>query len=126
MKLTRHDMSVILRQFPNIKLSYEKIYHKKVYNSNIKNAIHVKKAKLSGYTCIESDIIHDDFSGDVAKGDTIIFKEVGAYSVVMKPPFILPDVAIIQFNKITNCYDLIRVKQTFNDVFHNFKFLKND
>lgn len=97
-----------------------------VYNSNINNAIHVKKAKLSGYTCIESDIIHDDFSGDIAKGDTIIFKEVGAYSVVMKPPFILPDVAIIQFNKVTNCYDLIREKQTFNDVFHNFKFLKND
>ena len=97
-----------------------------VYNSNIKNAINVKKAKLSGYTCIESDIIHNDFSGDVAKGDTIIFKEVGAYSVVMKPPFILPDVAIIQSNKSTNCYDLIRGKQTFNDVFHNFKFLKND
>ena len=97
-----------------------------VYNSNIKNTIHVKKAKLTGYTCIESDIIHDDFSGDVAKGDTIIFKEVGAYSVVMKPPFILPDVAIIQFNKITNSYDLIRGKQTFNDVFHNFNFLKND
>lgn len=97
-----------------------------VYNSNIDNTIYVKKAKLSGYTCIESDIIHDDFSGDIAKGDTIIFKEVGAYSVVMKPPFILPDVAIIQFNKNTNCYDLIRCKQTFNDVFHNFKFLKND
>ena len=97
-----------------------------VHNSNINNAIHVKKAKVSGYTCIESDIIHDDFSGDIAKGDTIIFKEVGAYSVVMKPPFILPDVAIIQFNKVTNCYDLIREKQTFNDVFHNFKFLKND
>lgn len=97
-----------------------------VYNSNSDNAVHVKKAKLSGYTCIESDIIHDDFSGNIAKGDTIIFKEVGAYSVVMKPPFILPDVAIIQFNKNTNCYDLIRCKQTFNDVFHNFKFLKND
>jgi diaminopimelate decarboxylase len=97
-----------------------------VYNSNTNNTIYVKKAKLSGYTCIESDIIHDDFSGDIAKGDTIIFKEVGAYSVVMKPPFILPDVAIIQFNKNTNCYDLIRCKQTFNDVFHNFKFLKND
>lgn len=97
-----------------------------VYNSNIKNTIRVKKAKLSGYTCIESDIIHDDFSGDIAEGDTIIFKEVGAYSVVMKPPFILPDVSIIQFNKITNCYDLIREKQTFNDIFHNFEFLKND
>lgn len=97
-----------------------------VYNANIKDAIHVKKAKLSGYTCIESDIIHDDFSGDVANGDTIIFKEVGAYSVVMKPPFILPDVAIIEFNTFTNRYDLIREKQTFNDVFQNFKILKND
>ena len=97
-----------------------------IYNADIKDAIHVKKAKLSGYTCIESDIIHDDFSGEVAKGDTIIFKEVGAYSVVMKPPFILPDVAIIQFNNITNGYDLIRGKQTFNDVFQNFKFLNND
>ena len=93
-----------------------------VYNSNINNNIYVKNAKLSGYTCIESDVIHDDFSGDIAKGDTIIFKEIGAYSVVMKPPFILPDVAIIQFNKNTNCYDLIKCKQTFDDVFHNFKF----
>ena len=93
-----------------------------VYNSNINNNIYVKNAKLSGYTCIESDLIHDDFSGDIAKGDTIIFKEIGAYSVVMKPPFILPDVAIIQFNKNTNCYDLIKCKQTFDDVFHNFKF----
>tara|TARA_B110001450_G_scaffold219842_1_gene214993 strand:- start:2212 stop:3474 length:1263 start_codon:yes stop_codon:yes gene_type:complete len=97
-----------------------------IYNANINDAIHVNKAKLSGYTCIESDIIHDDFSGDVAKGDTIIFKEVGAYSVVMKPPFILPDVAIIEFNNITKSYDLIRGKQTFNDVFQNFKILNND
>lgn len=98
----------------------------KVYNSNKNKVISVTKAKLTGYTCIESDIIHDDFSGDIAKGDTIIFKEVGSYSVVMKPPFILPDVPIIQFNNITNCYDLIRRKQTFSDVFHNFKFFKND
>jgi diaminopimelate decarboxylase len=93
-----------------------------VYNSNINNAIYIKKAKISGYTCIESDIIHDNFSGLVANGDTIIFKEVGAYSLVMKPPFILPDVAIIQFNQAKNSFDLIREKQTFNHVFQNFIF----
>ena len=97
-----------------------------VYNSNKDNTIRVKKAKLSGYTCIESDIIHDDFFGKVGKGDTIIFKEVGTYSVVMKPPFILPDVAIIQYNNKTKVFDLIRQKQTFNDVFNSFKFLRDD
>lgn len=96
-----------------------------IYNSNIKNCVNVKNAKLSGYTCIESDIIHNNFKGYIAKGDTIIFKEVGSYSVVMKPPFILPDVAIIQFNSNANCFEIIREKQTFKDVFHNFKFFKN-
>jgi diaminopimelate decarboxylase len=71
---------------------------------------------------LDFDIIHDNFSGLVANGDTIIFKEVGAYSLVMKPPFILPDVAIIQFNQAKNSFDLIREKQTFNHVFQNFIF----
>ena len=39
----------------------------------------------------------------------------------MKPPFILPDVAIIQFNDERNIYEIIRDKQTFNDIFSSFK-----
>ena len=35
MEFARNDMFTILKQFPNIELSYEKVYHKKVYNSNI-------------------------------------------------------------------------------------------
>ena len=38
----------------------------------------------------------------------------------------LPDVAIIQYNKRTKCYDVVRSKQTFSDIFHNFKFLKSN
>lgn len=97
-----------------------------VYNSSVGNTRYVQNAKLSGYTCIESDIIHDDFTGNIAIGSTLIFKEVGAYSVVMKPPFILPDVPIIEFDKSLLCFGVIRNKQTFNDVFDNFKFLKDD
>ena len=43
----------------------------------------------------------NNFNGNICIGDIIIFKEVGSYSVVMKPPFILPDVPIIQFDNKT-------------------------
>ena len=94
----------------------------KILNLSQKNSVKVKNAKLCGYTCIESDLIHDDFSGKIAVGDLIVFKEVGSYSVVMKPPFILPDVPIIQFDNKRKKFQTVRNKQTFNDIFSNFEF----
>ncbi len=93
-----------------------------ILNFHSKNAKKVQNAKLCGYTCIESDVIHDDFNGIISVGDFIVFKEVGSYSVVMKPPFILPDVAIIQFDDNTKEFEIIRNKQTFDNIFSNFKF----
>ncbi len=94
-----------------------------ILNFNPKTSTNVNNGKLCGYTCIESDIIHNNFNGNISVGDLIIFKEVGSYSVVMKPPFILPDVPIIQFDNKRNEFEIVRDKQTFNDVFNNFKFL---
>ena len=87
-----------------------------ILNFNSQKFTISKNAKLCGYTCIESDIIHNNFNDNIAVGDLIIFKEVGSYSVVMKPPFILPDVAIIRFNNDRNEFEIIRYKQTFEDV----------
>lgn len=93
-----------------------------ILNFNPENSVNVKDAKLCGYTCIESDLIHNNFNGNISIGDMIIFKEVGSYSVVMKPPFILPDAAIVEFNDQKKLFELVRNKQTFNDIFNNFKF----
>ena len=95
-----------------------------ILNFSPENSLNVKNAKLCGYTCIESDLIHNNFNGDVSVGDIIIFKEVGSYSVVMKPPFILPDVAIIEFNEQEKAFEMIRGKQKFNDIFGNFNHFK--
>lgn len=92
---------------------------------NTTKTMSVSNAKLCGYTCIESDIIHNNFNGEISIGDLIIFKEVGSYSVVMKPPFILPDVPIIEFDKKKNKYRNIRSKQTFTDIFNNFTYFNN-
>lgn len=95
-------------------------------NFSIESSVNVKNAKLCGYTCIESDLIHNNFNGKISIGDIIIFKEVGSYSIVMKPPFILPDVAIIQLDDKRNKFEIVRNKQKFDDIFSNFKFFKHD
>ncbi len=96
-----------------------------ILNFSSQSSKNVKNGKLCGYTCIESDIIHDNFNGNISIGDIIIFKEVGSYSVVMKPPFILPDVAMIELNNKLNRFEIIRNKQKFKDIFSNFKFFNN-
>ena len=93
-----------------------------ILNLNSKSSIEVKNANLCGYTCIESDVIHDNFNGNISIGDMIIFKEVGSYSIVMKPPFILPDVPIIEFDDAINKFRIVRNKQTFENIFDSYTF----
>jgi diaminopimelate decarboxylase len=81
----------------------------------------INKGFLCGYTCIESDIIHNNYNGRVSLGSFIMFKEIGSYSLVMKPPFILPDVPIVEIDKKHNSYKLVRKKQSFMDVFSNYR-----
>ncbi len=53
---------------------------------------------FGGYTCIESDYIYKNYNGDLAEGDYVIFGNAGSYSVVLKPPFILPNFAIVELS----------------------------
>ncbi len=45
---------------------------------------------------MEGDLLTRNFSGLLAKGDMLIYQNVGAYSLVMKPPFILPNFPILE------------------------------
>lgn len=84
--------------------------------------VDVKSAKLAGYTCIESDYLYHGFSGNVAVGDFFVFNEVGSYSVVMKPPFILPNAAIIEVSAHSPAIKIIKRQETFDDVFCTYSF----
>ena len=67
-----------------------------------------------GYTCLERDIPFKSFSGEISKGDYVIFGNVGGYSNVDKPPFILPQCSMIGINNMTMC--LIKRKETTEDI----------
>jgi len=82
----------------------------------------VRGAYFCGYTCIEGDYLYKDFEGELAVGDFIVFDDAGSYSVVMKPPFILPNVAIVELFPDDHGYKLIKSPETFDDVFSTYVF----
>jgi diaminopimelate decarboxylase len=84
------------------------------------NRITVKDAYLAGYTCIESDYLYKGFDGNIGVGDFIVFDDVGSYSIVMKPPFILPNVAIVDLIDGGSTWDTIKRSETFEDIFSTY------
>ncbi|MCR4615074.1 MAG: pyridoxal-dependent decarboxylase [Clostridiales bacterium] len=79
-----------------------------------------KDLDMAGYTCIENDILYRNYSGPLAVGDAVLFGNCGSYSVVMKPPFILPDFPIIDISG--GEAELVKEAESFEDIFRRFTF----
>lgn len=75
---------------------------------------------LVGFTCIEGDVLYKNYTGELAVGDAIVISNCGSYSLVMKPPFILPNFPVLDI-----CGDEVEVikrAETFDDIFHTFYY----
>lgn len=79
-----------------------------------------KDLDIVGYTCIEGDILYKGYNGDLGIGDVVIVSNCGSYSIVMKPPFILPNFCIVEF--YNNEIEIIKNKETFNNIFETYNF----
>lgn len=85
------------------------------------NAHCYNEIDIASYTCIESDYLYKGYRGHLAKGDFVVFKNVGSYSIVMKPPFILPEVPVLEIEdggKIC----VYRKAQKEDEIFSRFVF----
>jgi diaminopimelate decarboxylase len=76
------------------------------------------KIAVAGYTCKEDDVLIYEYSGKLAKGDYLVFQNIGAYSLVLKPPFIEADFPVfaVEEENIT----LVKRRQTFEDVLSTY------
>jgi len=90
-------------------------------NSKIEHK-HFENIYFAGYTCIESDYLYNGYNGEITVGDFILFSEVGSYSIVMKPPFIKPNVSMVELLEDESTYKLIKSKEDFDDIFHTYVF----
>lgn len=79
-----------------------------------------KDATFVGYTCLEHDHIYEGFNGELAVDDVVQFRNVGSYSNVFKPPFILPNCAMICLKD--GRVKLIKKKETTEDIFSTYIF----
>jgi len=75
---------------------------------------------LVGFTCIEGDVLYKNYSGQLAEGDVIVFSNCGSYSLVMKPPFILPNFPVLGI--CGEEVEIVKRAETFDDIFHTFNF----
>lgn len=75
---------------------------------------------IGGFTCIESDYIYRNFKGKLAVGDMVVFGNAGSYSIVLKPPFILPNFPVLDISE--GKPEILKHGETFDDIFHTFKF----
>lgn len=79
-----------------------------------------KDLDFGGFTCIESDYLYRHYNGKLATGDMAVFGNVGSYSVVLKPPFILPNFPIIDVSE--GQIEIVKTGESFDDLFHTFVF----
>ncbi len=76
---------------------------------------------LTGYTCIESDVMYQGLKEKLQVGDYVVFKNVGSYSIVFKPPFILPNVPVIGINGDNETYSIVKRAETAEKIFCDFR-----
>ena len=74
---------------------------------------------LTGYTCLEQDVLLPAYKGQLAAGDYVIFENTGGYSNVLKPPFIRPGCAMVARNG-EGQYKLIKKAESFEDIFRTY------
>lgn len=75
---------------------------------------------LVGFTCIEGDVLYRNYTGELAINDAVVISNCGSYSLVMKPPFILPNFPVLDI--CGENVEVIKRAETFNDIFHTFNF----
>ena len=79
-----------------------------------------KTIDLVGFTCIEGDVLYRGYRGELAIGDAVVISNCGSYSIVMKPPFILPNFPVLDISEGKT--ELIKRGETYDDLFHTFVY----
>lgn len=79
-----------------------------------------KDLDFVGFTCIEGDVLYHNYTGKLAHQDAIVISNCGSYSLVMKPPFILPNFPVLDISE-GGC-EVIKRAENFDDLFHTFNF----
>jgi len=98
----------------NIKPSLHKKNMPMEHVKNTHEIYNKEKFNVVGYTCMEKDYLAINYEGEMPKvGDCLVFSNVGAYTIVLNPPFIKERPPIIA--REGSEYSLVRKRESLND-----------
>ena len=78
----------------------------------------INNGEFVGYTCLEHDKMYTGYNGTIGIGDNVVFGNVGGYSNVDKPPFILPNCAMISMEG--DSLELIKEKESYDYILETY------
>jgi diaminopimelate decarboxylase len=79
-----------------------------------------QRVDLVGYTCMEDDVLYYGCPTSVSVGDVIVFNNIGAYSLVFKPPFIRTMPPVVTRDEETWVY--LRQRETAHELLKQYIF----
>lgn len=79
----------------------------------------VINTEITGYTCLEDDVLHPQCCEPLSVGDLVIIGNAGAYSNVLKPPFIQPGCKIVMCDSIKGV-TLCKREETVEDILASY------
>lgn len=83
-------------------------------------AVDDRAVDVVGYTCMEHDVLAADVPGTPEIGDFAVFENVGAYTMVMQPPFIRPAPPVVAVDPGSGAVEVLRRAETMADLFATY------
>ena len=114
------DIATVIGSQKNISMSGINPPYEIVSGLRENETIDYKNVDIAGFTCIEGDVLVRNHSGKLSIGDFLVISNCGSYSIVMKPPFILPNFAVLDICG-DNC-EVIKRAENFEDLFRTYIF----
>lgn len=76
---------------------------------------------LTGYTCMEHDVLYRGYLGRLAPGDFVVFGNTGAYTLVLSPAFIRPRPAVVRL-AAGGAVEVLKRRETADEVMATYVF----
>ncbi len=76
---------------------------------------------VTGYTCMEIDVLYENYGAPLAEGDFLLFENCGAYTCVLLPPFIRFAPPVLSFSNSDQQPVLVARSVSVDDVLKRYE-----
>ncbi|MBT2989874.1 MAG: hypothetical protein KME65_13045 [Candidatus Thiodiazotropha sp. (ex Ctena orbiculata)] len=93
---------------------------KHIHSNNMSSISITPPIDIVGYTCMEDDYMYRGYNESLKINDLLVFGNVGAYTLVLKPPFINGNVPVLAYREKSDEKEILRREETLEDMIRTY------